>query len=116
MRGHGVCTGQKTFSCDQSTSRVGDSQVEKQAHVREKVLIKGFVLNPKDSKQVSNLIRVALRSRISQKWFEKNKLESGSYNIPGQRNEEPESAISVVGMGKETLTLCSEGKVIKSGA
>ena len=75
VRGHGVCTGQKTFSCDQSTSYVGDSQLEKQAHVREKVLIKGFVLNPKDSKQVSNLIRVALRSRISQRWFEKNKLE-----------------------------------------
>ena len=70
-----MCTGQKIFSCDQSISRVGDSQLEKQAHVREKVLIKGFVLNPKDSKQVSNLIRVALRSRISQKWFEKNKLE-----------------------------------------
>ena len=49
--------------------------MEKQAHVREKVLIKGFVLNPRDSKQVSNLIRVALGSGISQKWFEKNKLE-----------------------------------------
>ena len=71
VRGHGVCTGQKTFSCDQSTSYVGDSQLEKQAHVREKVLIKGFVLNPRDSKQVSNLIRVALGSCISQRWLKR---------------------------------------------